>query len=156
RGGIARPTGARSPALELRAALFREGLDALLIVLAVEAVGDELLEHGQIALAVGTHELLDGSLGRAQGERSVARHRQRVGAREGLELRLRHDLGHQAHAKRVLGAEVRARGEEDLLRVGGEIFVAARTDFSAPDALRMGLVNQVVRKAELVTFTRTY
>src|SRR5262245_12879957 len=52
-GGIARSRPARSAALELRAALFGEGLDALLIVLAVEAVGDELVEQGQIALAVG-------------------------------------------------------------------------------------------------------
>src|SRR5438094_3373924 len=37
-----------------------------------------------------------------------------------------------------------------------EIFFTARTDFSAQDALRMGLVNQVVPKAELESFTRDY
>ena len=37
-----------------------------------------------------------------------------------------------------------------------EIFFTARTDWSAQDALRMGLVNQVVPKAELETFTREY
>jgi enoyl-CoA hydratase/carnithine racemase len=37
-----------------------------------------------------------------------------------------------------------------------EIFFTARTDFSAQDALRMGLVNQVVPKAELESFTRNY
>jgi len=37
-----------------------------------------------------------------------------------------------------------------------EIFFTARTDWSAQDALRMGLVNQVVPKAELEAFTREY
>src|SRR5262249_11405743 len=37
-----------------------------------------------------------------------------------------------------------------------EIFFTARTDFSAADALRMGLVNQVVPKADLEAFTRSY
>src|SRR2546427_7778958 len=33
-----------------------------------------------------------------------------------------------------------------------EIFFTARTDWSAQDALRMGLVNQVVPKAEKISF----
>ena len=37
-----------------------------------------------------------------------------------------------------------------------ELFFTARTDFSAADALRMGLVNQVVPKADLERFTRDY
>jgi enoyl-CoA hydratase/carnithine racemase len=37
-----------------------------------------------------------------------------------------------------------------------EIFFTARTDFSAAEALRMGLVNQVVPKAEVERFTRQY
>ena len=37
-----------------------------------------------------------------------------------------------------------------------EIFFTARTNFSAQDALRMGLVNQVVPKDELESFTRDY
>ena len=37
-----------------------------------------------------------------------------------------------------------------------EIFFTAWTDFSAQDALRMGLVNQVIPKAELESFTRNY
>ncbi len=36
-----------------------------------------------------------------------------------------------------------------------EIFFTART-YSAPEALRIGLVNQVLAKADLETFTRTY
>src|SRR3989441_991605 len=108
----------RSPPLELRATLLREGLHAFLIVLAVEAIGDQLVQHHEIALDVGTHELLDGGLGRAQGERSVAGHRQRVVAGEVFKLRLRHDLVHEPHAERILGGEVGTGGEEDLLRVG--------------------------------------
>jgi enoyl-CoA hydratase/carnithine racemase len=50
---------------------------------------------------------------------------------------------------------------EKLLKLIGpaytkEIFFTARTDFSAQDAWRMGLVNQVVPKAELEAFTRDY
>ena len=37
-----------------------------------------------------------------------------------------------------------------------EIFFTARTDWTAQDALRMGLVNQVVPKADLERFTREY
>src|SRR2546429_8404638 len=37
-----------------------------------------------------------------------------------------------------------------------EIFFSARTAFSAQDALRMGLINQVIPKAELEKFTRDY
>ena len=44
--------------------------------------------------------------------------------------------------------------------IGGEdmktIFFTARTDFTAQDAWRMGLVNQVVPKAQLEAFTRDY
>src|SRR2546427_7667163 len=108
----------RSPPLELRATLLREGLHALLIVLAIEAVGDQLVQHRELALDLGTHELLDGCLGRAQGEWSVAGHCQRVVAGEIFKLRLRHDLVHEPHAEGVLGGEVGTGGEEDLLRVG--------------------------------------
>jgi enoyl-CoA hydratase/carnithine racemase len=37
-----------------------------------------------------------------------------------------------------------------------ELFFTARTDFSAADAWRMGLVNQVVPKADLERFTHDY
>ena len=37
-----------------------------------------------------------------------------------------------------------------------DIFYSARTDFSAAEALRMGLVNHVVPRAELESFTRQY
>jgi enoyl-CoA hydratase/carnithine racemase len=60
-----------------------------------------------------------------------------------------------------LGLGYHYHGMEKLMKLIGpsytkEIFFTARTDFSAQDALRMGLVNQVVPKAELETLTRNY
>ncbi len=60
-----------------------------------------------------------------------------------------------------LGLGYHWSGMDKLMRLVGpaytkEIFFTARTDFSAGDALRMGLVNQVVPKAELEAFTRKY
>lgn len=60
-----------------------------------------------------------------------------------------------------LGLGYHYKGMEKLMALVGpsvtkEIFFTARTDWSAPEALRMGLINQVVPKAELEAFTRTY
>ena len=60
-----------------------------------------------------------------------------------------------------LGLGYHYHGMEKLMDLVGpaytkEIFFTARTDFSAQDALRMGLVNQVVPKGELEAFTRNY
>jgi enoyl-CoA hydratase len=60
-----------------------------------------------------------------------------------------------------LGLGYHYHGMEKLMKLVGpaytkEIFFTARTDFTAQDALRMGLVNQVVPKAELEAFTRDY
>ncbi len=60
-----------------------------------------------------------------------------------------------------LGLGYHYTGMEKLMRLVGpaytkEIFFTARTDFSAQDAWRMGLVNQVVPKADLERFTREY
>ena len=60
-----------------------------------------------------------------------------------------------------LGLGYHYHGMEKLMKLVGpaytkEIFFTARTDFSAADALRMGLVNQIVPKAELEAFTRNY
>ena len=60
-----------------------------------------------------------------------------------------------------LGLGNHYHGMEKLMKLVGpaytkEIFFTARTDFSAQDALRMGLVNQVVPPAELERFTRDY
>jgi enoyl-CoA hydratase/carnithine racemase len=60
-----------------------------------------------------------------------------------------------------LGLGYHYRGMEKLMGLIGpactkELFFTARTDFTAQDALRMGLVNQVVPKADLERFTRDY
>ena len=60
-----------------------------------------------------------------------------------------------------LGLGYHYNGMEKLLKLIGpaytkEIFFTARTDFSAQDAWRMGLVNQVVPKADLEAFTHDY
>jgi enoyl-CoA hydratase/carnithine racemase len=60
-----------------------------------------------------------------------------------------------------LGLGYHYGGMEKLMKLVGpaytkEIFFTARTDFSAQDAWRMGLVNQVVPKADLERFTRDY
>lgn len=60
-----------------------------------------------------------------------------------------------------LGLGYHYKGMEKLMSLIGpaytkELFFTARTDFSAADALRMGLVNQVVPKADLERFTRDY
>ena len=60
-----------------------------------------------------------------------------------------------------LGLGYHYKGMEKLMKLVGpaytkEIFFTARTDFTAADALRMGLVNQVVPRGELEAFTRDY
>ncbi|HXH83894.1 MAG TPA: enoyl-CoA hydratase [Candidatus Tectomicrobia bacterium] len=60
-----------------------------------------------------------------------------------------------------LGLGYHHRGMEKLMRLIGpantkELFFTARTDFTAQDALRMGLVNQVVPKVDLERVTRDY
>ena len=60
-----------------------------------------------------------------------------------------------------LGLGYHYNGMERLMKLIGpaytkEIFFTARTNFNAQDALRMGLVNQVVPKDELESFTRDY
>ena len=60
-----------------------------------------------------------------------------------------------------LGLGYHYKGMEKLMNLIGpahtkELFFTARTDFTAEEALRWGLVNQVVPKAQLETFTRDY
>ncbi len=60
-----------------------------------------------------------------------------------------------------LGLGYHYHGIEKLMHLVGpsnvlDIFFSARTDFSAAEALRMGLVNHVVPRAELESFTRQY
>jgi enoyl-CoA hydratase/carnithine racemase len=84
-----------------------------------------------------------------------------VGIALSCDLRLAADDSRFGIPAARLGLGYHYAGMEKLLRLVGpsytkEIFFTARTDFSAQDALRMGLVNQVVPKAELETFTRHY
>jgi enoyl-CoA hydratase len=60
-----------------------------------------------------------------------------------------------------LGLGYHYDGLEKLMNLVGpsnvlDIFFSARTDFSAAEALRMGLVNHVLPRAELESFTRQY
>ena len=60
-----------------------------------------------------------------------------------------------------LGLGYHYKGMDKLMHLIGpaytkELFFTARTDFTAAEALRMGLVNQVVPAAELESFTRDY
>jgi enoyl-CoA hydratase/carnithine racemase len=79
----------------------------------------------------------------------------------GCDLRICSDNSRFGIPAARLGLGYHYKGMEKLMKLVGpaytkEIFFTARTDFSAPDAWRMGLVNQVVPKAELETFTRNY
>jgi enoyl-CoA hydratase/carnithine racemase len=60
-----------------------------------------------------------------------------------------------------LGLGYHYKGMDKLMHLIGpaytkEFFFTARTDFTAQEALRMGLVNQVVPAAQLESFTRDY
>src|SRR5882672_3882460 len=79
----------------------------------------------------------------------------------GCDLRICSDDSRFGVPAARLGLGYHYHGMEKLVRLVGpaytkEIFFTARTDFSAQDAWRMGLVNQVVPKAELESFTRDY
>jgi len=79
----------------------------------------------------------------------------------GCDIRIAADDGRFGVPAARLGLGYHYHGMEKLMKLVGpsytkEIFFTARTDFSAQDALRMGLVNQVVPKADLETFTRDY
>jgi enoyl-CoA hydratase/carnithine racemase len=84
-----------------------------------------------------------------------------VGIAIGCDLRIAADDARFGIPAARLGLGYHYRGMEKLMGLIGpaytkELFFTARTDFSAQDALRMGLVNQVVPKAELEGFTREY
>ena len=79
----------------------------------------------------------------------------------GCDLRICSDDARFGVPAARLGLGYHYSGMEKLMRLVGpaytkEIFFTARTDFSAQDAWRMGLVNQVVPKADLERFTREY
>jgi enoyl-CoA hydratase len=79
----------------------------------------------------------------------------------GCDIRIASDDARFGIPAARLGLGYHYSGMEQLMALIGpsytkEIFFTARTDWSAQDALRMGLVNQVVPKAELEAFTREY
>ena len=79
----------------------------------------------------------------------------------GCDIRIASDDARFGVPAARLGLGYHYSGMEQLMALVGpsvtkEIFFTARTDWSAQDALRMGLVNQVVPKAQLETFTREY
>src|SRR6266404_3159297 len=84
-----------------------------------------------------------------------------VGIAIGCDMRIASDDSRFGVPAARLGLGYHYKGMEKLMALVGpayvkEIFFTARTDFSAQDAWRMGLVNQVVPKAELEAFTRDY
>ena len=84
-----------------------------------------------------------------------------VGIAVGCDMRIASDDARFGIPAARLGLGYHYHGMEKLMKLVGpaytkEIFFTARTDFSAQDALRMGLVNQVVPKAQLEDFTRNY
>ena len=84
-----------------------------------------------------------------------------VGIAIGCDMRIASDDARFGIPAARLGLGYHYKGMEKLMKLVGpaytkEIFYTARTDISAQDALRMGLVNQVVPKAELESFTRNY
>jgi enoyl-CoA hydratase/carnithine racemase len=84
-----------------------------------------------------------------------------VGIAVGCDLRLAADDARFGVPAARLGLGYQWSGMDKLMKLVGpaytkEIFFTARTDFSAQDAWRMGLVNQVVPKAQLESFTRDY
>jgi enoyl-CoA hydratase/carnithine racemase len=77
------------------------------------------------------------------------------------DMRISADDGRFGVPAARLGLGYHYSGMEKLMKLVGpaytkEISFTARTDFSAQDAWRMGLVNQVVPKAQLESFTRDY
>ncbi len=84
-----------------------------------------------------------------------------VGIALTADLRIAADDGRFGVPAARLGLGYHYKGMDKLMALVGpayvkEIFFTARTDFTAQDAWRMGLVNQVVPKAELESFTRDY
>jgi enoyl-CoA hydratase/carnithine racemase len=84
-----------------------------------------------------------------------------VGIAIGCDIRIAADDARFGIPAARLGLGYHYHGMEKLMKLVGpsvtkEIFFTARTDWTAQDALRMGLVNQVVPKADLERFTREY
>ena len=84
-----------------------------------------------------------------------------VGIAIGCDIRIAADDARFGIPAARLGLGYHYNGMDKLIKLVGpsytkEIFFTARTDWTAQDALRMGLINQVVPKADLEQFTRDY
>ena len=84
-----------------------------------------------------------------------------VGIAIGCDIRIAADDARFGIPAARLGLGYHYNGMDKLIKLVGpsytkEIFFTARTDWTAQDALRMGLINQVVPKADLERFTRDY
>jgi enoyl-CoA hydratase len=84
-----------------------------------------------------------------------------VGIALACDLRIASDDARFGVPAARLGLGYHYDGIEKLMHLIGpsnvlDIFFSARTDFSAAEALRMGLVNHVIPRAELESFTRQY
>src|SRR3972149_3205262 len=95
------PRPCPSAAFEYWTPLLRERAHAFLVVLAVEALDHQLVERLKIARGLGAEKLGHGAFDRSHRERRVSGDRCRVLAREALDVRLRHDLVDEPHAKRL-------------------------------------------------------
>src|SRR5882762_507374 len=105
-----------SPSFENRLSLLHEGLSALGVILALEALPDPCLaERGVVILL---QHLADDALRGAHGERRVGGDLAAVFVREALQIRDRHDMVHQADLFRLGGGEL-PPGDHDLARIGG-------------------------------------
>src|SRR3954471_8298384 len=102
-------------ALESGLSLFHEGSAAFTVILAVEALLDPRLAG--VGIVVGDARLADDALRRAHRERGVGGDHVAILAHRPFQLRHGHHFLHEAHAQRLLGAEL-ARGDHDLARVG--------------------------------------
>src|SRR6266850_4990555 len=102
--------------LEHSLSLFHEGLSALGVVLALEALPDPgLAERGVVILL---QHLADDALRGAHGERRVGGDLAAVFVREAFQVRNRDHMVDEPHVLRFLRAEL-PPGDHDLARIGG-------------------------------------
>src|ERR1700674_3876722 len=105
-------------ALEHGLAFLHERPAALGVILALEAIDDELAREIHVHIGAGLEHLADDALARLDGERRARGDRRGVFRKQGVQAL---GLGHavdEADAKRFRGVEP-ARGEEDVLREPG-------------------------------------
>src|SRR3954471_18966872 len=102
--------------LEYGLALLHERAPALGVILALEALEDQVPAQVAVEVVAELEHLLDDPLARLDRERRPGRDRGRVLHEQRLELLGRGDAIHQAHAQRLGAIETAAR-EEDVLGI---------------------------------------